>query len=71
MQLLKNKFSDRLFKSFLGEFTLQAFLNRRLDLSQAEIIGRFISAVCCCSRLGIGWDTGMHSLLSFTLLIEL
>lgn len=28
----------------LGEFTLRAFLNGRLDLSQAENVGRLISA---------------------------
>lgn len=29
---------------FLGEFTLRAFLNGRLDLSQAENVARLISA---------------------------
>lgn len=28
----------------LGEFTLRAFLNGRLDLSQAENVGKLISA---------------------------
>lgn len=30
--------------SFSGEFTLRAFLNGRLDLSQAESVGRLITA---------------------------
>ncbi|RWW76838.1 hypothetical protein BHE74_00015041, partial [Ensete ventricosum] len=29
---------------FLGEFTLRAFLNGRLDLSQAENVGKLIAA---------------------------
>lgn len=32
------------FLSILGEFTLRAFLNGRLDLSQAENIEKLISA---------------------------
>lgn len=29
---------------FKGEFTLRAFLNGRLDLSQAENVGKLVSA---------------------------
>lgn len=39
-----NANSDHSCISILGEFTLRAFLNGRLDLSQAESIGRLISA---------------------------
>lgn len=38
------RFSMLLLTRLLGEFTLRAFLNGRLDLSQAENIGRLILA---------------------------
>ncbi|XWS15041.1 hypothetical protein CRYUN_Cryun35bG0060400 [Craigia yunnanensis] len=45
MHLLSNVSSSFVFSScFLCEFTLRAFLNGRLDLSQAENVGKLISA---------------------------
>ena len=37
-------FESPLFYLVSGEFTLRAFLNGRLDLSQAENVGKLISA---------------------------
>lgn len=37
-------FNSFLFFFFSGEFTLRAFLNGRLDLSQAENVGKLISS---------------------------